>query len=279
MSDLDEPTLVTELLDSGVLLVTLNRPHRLNALTFEMFDELERICGRAEHDTDVRVMVVTGRGSGFCSGLDLDLVATLPGMEAPDMLAGQQRWARGITALCRLPKPVIAAVNGAAAGAGFGLALAADIRIAAASARFNAPFVRIGLSGGDVGISWLLPRVVGLGHAAEILLTGRMIDADDALRRGLVSGVVADSELLGTATALAREIAAHSPFGVRLTKQVLHANAGASSLETALELENRTQVLATRTRDVADAMAARRTGRRSSAPVAAEPDRRQKGTG
>jgi enoyl-CoA hydratase len=245
----------------GVLLATLNRPERLNALTLEGFDELTRLCARAEADDDVRALVVTGAGRGFCAGLDLDELATLGAMTGPDLLAGQERWSGAIAAFRRLTKPVIAAVNGPAAGAGFAHALAADVRLAAPGARFNAAFVRVGVSGGDVGVSWLLPRIVGLGHASEMLLTGRLVDAEEAARIGLVNRVVDAGALLDAAFAVAAEIAANSPFGVRLTKQVLQSNVDAPSLEAAMALENRNQTIALRTDDMAEALAAFREGR------------------
>jgi enoyl-CoA hydratase/carnithine racemase len=238
----------------GVLMVTLNRPERLNALTFESFDELRRLCSEIEADSSVRTLVVTGAGRGFCSGLDLRDAERLTEMNVSEMLEGQEHWADSIAAFRRLTKPVIAAVNGAAAGAGLALALAADIRIAATEARFNAAFVRIGLTGGDCGVSWFLPRIVGLGQASELLLTGRIIDAQEARRIRLVNKVVSADDLIPAALKLADEVAQNSPFAVRLTKQVLQANVDAPSLEAALELENRNQVLATRTDDMREAL-------------------------
>lgn len=167
----------------------------------------------------------------------------------------------GITAFRNLAKPVVAAVNGPAAGAGFGLALAADIRVVSSKASFHPAFVKIGLTGGDVGVSWMLPRIVGLGHASEILLTGRAVDAEHAARIGLANAVVEPEDLLDRAVGHAREIAAHSPFGMRLTKQVLQTNVDTPSLQAALELENRNQVLATRGRDMAEALRAFREKR------------------
>jgi len=247
---------VVEVPRPGVVLATLNRPERYNALTFAMFHAFVALCERVERDPEARVLIVTGAGRGFCSGLDLDDAEQLPTMSAPEMLAGQERWAAGIVAFRRLTKPVIAAVNGPAAGAGMGLALAADIRLATPAARFNAAFVRIGLTGGDVGVSWLLPRIVGLGRASEILLTGRLFDAEWAERIGLVNQIVEPEGLVEAACDLAVEIASNSPFGTRLTKQVLQANVDAPSLDAAIELENRNQVLATRTDDMAEALAA-----------------------
>jgi enoyl-CoA hydratase/carnithine racemase len=245
----------------GVVLATLNRPERMNALLFGTFDELRWLCEDIERDPAARVLVLTGAGRGFCSGLDLADAGRLREMSAAEMLARQEGWAAGIAAFRRLPKPVVAAVNGAAAGAGLALALAADVRVASTAARFNAAFVRIGLSGGDVGTSWLLPRIVGLGRAAEIMLTGRMVDAPYAERIGLVNVVAEPEALLDTAFELAAEMVSNSPFAMRLTKQVLQTNVDAPSLEAALELENRNQVLATRTEDMTEALAAFRDKR------------------
>jgi len=254
-------TLVLERPRAGVALATLSRPDRLNAITFEMFREFSALCAEIAADDGVRVLVLTGAGRGFCAGLDLEEAAQLPGMSAVEMMAGQESWADAIGAFHLLPKPVIAAVNGAAAGAGFSLALAADIRLAAPEARFNAAFVRIGLSGGDCGSSYLLPRVVGLGRAAEILLSGRFVGAAEAADMGLVNRVVAGADLLEEAFTLAEQIAANSPFGVTLTKRVLSMNVDAPSLAAALDLENRNQVLATRTQDMAEALTAFREKR------------------
>lgn len=182
-------------------------------------------------------------------------------MPAAVMLAGQESWARSIAGFRHMTKPVIAVVNGAAAGAGMALALAADIRIAAATARFNAAFVRIGLSGGDVGTSWALPRLVGLGRAYEILLTGRFVEAPEALHIGLVTDVVEGGQLLDRAMQTAAMIVGNSPVGMALTKQVVQLNVDAPSLEAALALENRNQVLATRTDDMVEALAAFRQKR------------------
>jgi enoyl-CoA hydratase/carnithine racemase len=245
----------------GVALLTLDRPERLNALTFQMFDELHGACEELTRDASVRAVVITGEGRGFCSGLDLDEAATLPSMTAAEMMLGQERWAGSMVALHELPQPVIAAVNGPAAGGGLGVALAADIRLAAPEARFNAAFVRIGLSAGDIGVSWSLPRVIGLGRAAEILVTGRFVDAEEAERIGLVNRVVPAEDLLAEAFAIGEQIAANSPLGVMLTKRVLHVNVDAPGLRSAIEVENRGQTLATRGTDFREALSAFRERR------------------
>lgn len=252
----DWSTLTLERPVDGVAVAMLNRPDKLNAITFRMFEEWREVCDEVAADQAVRALVVTGAGRAFCAGLDLADAATLTGMTAPEMMRGQESWADATAAFARLPKPVVAAVNGAAAGAGFSLALAADIRLAAPEARFNAAFVRIGLSGGDCGSSYFLPRVVGLGRAAEILLTGRFVGAEEAAEMGLVNRVVPAGQLLDQAVATAEQIAANTPFGVMLTKRVLHQNVDAPSLTAALEVENRNQVLTTRTEDMSEALQA-----------------------
>jgi enoyl-CoA hydratase len=242
--------------ESGIVVITLNRPERLNAIHDPLWDELDALCAAVEHDPAVRVIVLTGAGRGFCAGADLDTITALPSSSVTDFMRVQEKGANVIARIKRLPVPVVAAVNGPAAGGGLALALAADVRIAAPEARFNVAFVRLGLSGCDVGVSWLLPRVVGLGHASELMLTGRLIDADEGYRIGLVNRVVAATDLLPAALELAREMAANSPFALKLTKEVLQVNVDAGSIEAAIALENRNQVLASRTEDASIAMTA-----------------------
>lgn len=254
-------TLLVERPRPEVVLVHLNRPDRLNAITFEMFDEFIELQREVDDDPAVRVLVITGSGRAFCAGLDLDEAALLPGMTPLEMLAGQETWARSVAGFRHMDKPVIAAVNGPAAGAGMGIALAADIRLASTGARFNAAFIRIGLTGGDVGTSWMLPRLVGLGRAYEILLTGRFVDAEEALRIGLVTETTDPEDLLPRALATADVICGNSPVGVRLTKKVVQTNVDAPSLDVAIDLENRNQVLAVQTDDMTEALAAFREKR------------------
>jgi enoyl-CoA hydratase len=250
-------TLTIETPAAGVALITLRRPEKLNALNWTMVDELLEALAVIGRDRQVRVVVMTGEGRGFCSGMDLgldDAVGTADGVV--EVLERQERLASLALSLKGLRQPVIAAVNGPAAGGGAALAFGADVRLGSTAARFNVAFVRIGLSGCDVGVSYLLPRIVGAGIASEMMLTGRQVEADEALRIGLLNRVVEPGELLDAALELAGAIMANSPFAVEMTKQVLHRNIDAPSLETALELENRTQVLATRTEDMGEALAA-----------------------
>jgi enoyl-CoA hydratase len=155
-----------------------------------------------------------------------------------------------------LPQPIIAAVNGPASGGGLALALASDVRVAAASARFDVAFVRVGLSGCDIGVSWLLPRLIGAGKAFELMLSGRTFDAAEAAAMGLLSRVVADGVAIEAALETADSIAANSPFGVWMTKEVMWANLETGSLQAGIDLENRTQILALATGDMREAMAA-----------------------
>jgi enoyl-CoA hydratase/carnithine racemase len=239
-----------------IAVATLDRPERYNSMTNTMFREFEELADAVNEDDDVRVLILTGAGKAFCSGFDLDAADTLATMAALEMLAQQERAARGLLAIRSMRIPVIAAVNGAAAGGGFSLALAADIRLASTTAKFNAAFVRIGLSAGDLGVSWLLPRMIGPALAAELAYTGRFMFAEEAERCGLVNAVHEPDDLLGQATALAELICANSPGGVQLSKRALQANMEISSYAAALELENRGQALLTRTSDMTEALEA-----------------------
>jgi len=173
-ADIEYETLALDEAAPGVVVVTLNRPDRYNAMTNTMFDELEQLALALDHEHGCRVVVLTGAGKAFCSGYDLADADELPSLGALGMLDQQERAARALLAVRGMRVPVIAAVNGAAAGGGLSLALAADIRFASASAKFNAAFVRIGLSAGDLGASWLLTRLIGPARASEICFTGRM---------------------------------------------------------------------------------------------------------
>ncbi|HVX17946.1 MAG TPA: enoyl-CoA hydratase-related protein [Acidimicrobiales bacterium] len=242
----------------GVTLVTLDRPDRLNAMTAELVEELHAALDTIRADRECRVVVLTGAGRGFCAGLDLTGYGVPPGGDTSNSpqarLTVQQHIASLVPKLRGLRQPVIAAVNGAAAGGGFALALASDVRVAAASAKFNVAFVRIGLSGCDIGVSWLLPRLIGASKAFELLLTGRFVQADEAERIGLVSKVVGDGEVLDAALGLADLIVANSPFGVWMTKEVMWSQLEVPSLTAGIDLENRTQIVATFTEDHPEAL-------------------------
>jgi enoyl-CoA hydratase/carnithine racemase len=240
----------------GIRVVTLNRPDRYNAMTDTMFGELERIALALDDDDSCRVVVLTGAGRAFCAGYDLADAEELANLGALGMLDQQERAVRALLAVRSMRVPVIAAVNGSAAGGGLSLALAADIRLASATAKFNAAFVRIGLSAGDLGASWLLTRLIGPALTSEICFTGRFVPAEEAERIGLVNAVSAEDTLLDDALGMAHAIVANSPGGVQLSKRALQANLEVSSYAAALELENRGQALLTRGSDMPEALAA-----------------------
>ena len=243
-----------------VAVVTLDRPDRLNAMNHELVADLHDAFESIGTDNTCRVVVLTGAGRGFCAGLDLKGTGDPPhaeGLGRPQTsMKTQQHIARLIPRMRSLPQPIIAAVNGPAAGGGLALALGSDVRIAAESARFNVAFVRIGLSGCDIGVSWMLPRLVGASRAFELMLTGRLIDAAEAERIGLVLEVVPDGQVVDAALELAERICANSPFGVWMTKEVMWSNLEISSLQAGIDLENRTQLLTTFSEDMQEAMAA-----------------------
>jgi enoyl-CoA hydratase len=244
----------------GVTRITLDRPERLNAMNAVLIADLHQALADVAADPACRVVVLTGAGRGFCAGLDLAGYGDAPGSENLDRVgatfATQTDIAALVPRLRALPQPVIAAVNGPAAGGGLALALACDIRIASASARFNVAFVRLGLSGCDIGVSWLLPRLIGASRAWELMLTGRIIDAAEADRIGLVLRVVADDELQAAALETAGLIGANAPWGVRMTKEVMWSQLEVGSLQAGIDLENRTQVLSSMTNDMREAVAA-----------------------
>ncbi|GAB3379458.1 enoyl-CoA hydratase/isomerase family protein [Amycolatopsis echigonensis] len=256
MAELKPETMELSRPEEGIVVATLNRPESLNSMTVRMFAELEELAFALGDDDETRVLIVTGAGKAFCAGYDLDDADELTGLTALGMLERQEHAVRALSALRSLRIPVIAAVNGAAAGGGLALALAADIRLAAESAKFNAAFVRIGLSAGDLGSSWLLPRLIGPALASEIAYTGRFVFAEEAERIGLVNRVVPGEKLLDETIAMARLIRANSPGGVQLSKRALQANLEITSYAAALELENRGQALLTRSEDMPEALAA-----------------------
>lgn len=239
-------------------ILSLNRPEKLNAITLEMIGELREVLAGLASDLSTRVVILRANGRMFCAGTDLNVLTHNEGDgnlgEVQFIYHKTQQPLSEIPLLMRrAPQPIIAAVHGAAAGGGFAMALASDMRIAAESARFNAAFIRAGLSGGDVGVSYFLPRMVGLSKAAEYLYTGRFMDAHTAEELGVVSQVVPDDQLDAAAFELAEEVLRNSPLGIRMTKEVLNANIDAGCLENALHMENRTQALCTFTDDCKEA--------------------------
>jgi enoyl-CoA hydratase/carnithine racemase len=235
--------------DGAIVWLTLNRPHNLNALSAQMVSELEEFLHSLHSDAKTRVVVMRGAGRAFCAGLDLkeqNRGGTELGSSTTGTVETQRRMSDLVVAMRRAPQPFIAAIRGPAAGGGFALALACDVRIAGESARFNAAFIRIGLTACDMGVSYHLPRAVGSSIAYELMLTGRFINAQRALATGLVSELVPDSDLDAAAAKLAEEMCETSPLGLRLTKDCLMMSIDAGSLEQAIAIEDRNQVLCVR---------------------------------
>jgi len=245
----------------GIALVTLNRPDSLNAMTSEMVEQLHQCLDQIALDRNIRVVVVTGAGRGFCAGLDLGGYGSAPGYEwngaVEKGFAVQKHIASLIPHLRSLPQPVIAAVNGPASGGGFAVVLGSDIRLASVSARFNAAFIRIGLSACDIGTSWLLPRLVGAARAQELMLTGRLFDAREAHTMGLVTSVHEESDLLDSAFAKAQEVMLNTPLGVALTKEGMWSALEIPGMQAAIDMENRQQIMASFSDDAREARRAR----------------------
>ena len=233
----------------GVATVTLNRPDKLNALTFDSYADLRDLLAELPHRGDARVLVITGEGRGFCSGGDVEeIIGELQKMEAAELLDFTRMTGAVVKALRECPLPVIAAVNGIAAGAGSVVALAADFRLLARSASFAFLFTRVGLAGADMGSAYLLPRIVGLGRATELLMLGDKLGAEDAHRIGLATQVVDDEELRATADALARRLADGPALAYSTTKVLLTRELD-MDLGSAIELEAMTQALLMKSHD------------------------------
>jgi len=222
---------------TGVATITLNQPERLNALTFEVYEELRDTFIALDTEPGVRAVVITGKGRGFCSGGDVeDIIGALFGRDAAGLRQFTKMTCDLVLAIRRCRRPVIAALNGTVAGAGAVIAAACDFRVAADSARIAFLFVRVGLSGADMGASWLLPRIVGLGHATELLMLGDFVDAKRAHEIGLYHRVVPDNQVLADATALAERLARGPTDAIGVTKRALDIEA-AYDLERALAHE------------------------------------------
>ncbi|SFL74860.1 Enoyl-CoA hydratase/carnithine racemase [Bradyrhizobium sp. NFR13] len=247
-----EPLLIEH--DDGVDRVTLNRPESLNALDPALIDALNDYFESLQRNRKTRVVVLKGAGANFCAGLDLKhAMASRAGQNTPrtvtESLDSQRRIADIVMLMRRCSQPIVALVQGAAAGGGFALALAADIRIAAKSARMNCAFIKLGLGGCDIGSSYFLPRLVGVSVASELILTGRFIYADRALAVGLVSEVVEDGQLEAAAVPYVDAMMTASPVGLRLSKECINMSVDAGSIEAVIAMEDRNQVLCSRSED------------------------------
>ncbi|NWG54719.1 MAG: enoyl-CoA hydratase/isomerase family protein [Hydrogenophilaceae bacterium] len=238
--------------------VTLNRPESLNALNRELTDALTACFEGFYRDYDIRVVVLKGAGRAFCAGLDLKGYDAAP-RDQRSVQHGfdtQTRIRDIYKAMRRCPQPIVALVHGAACGGGFSLALASDIRIAGESARMNAAYIRIGLTGCDMGSSYFLPRLVGQTMASELLLTGRFVEAREAKEIGLVNRVVPDAQMEEAAAPLIEAMLANTPMGLRLTKDAINFSIDAPSMDAAMAMEDRQQVLTAQTHDHREALSA-----------------------
>jgi enoyl-CoA hydratase len=275
---MDLETVIIEKPRRHISVIKLNRPHRLNAMSAELISDIVEAFRHVGDDNDTWVAVLTGEGRGFCSGLDLEDPGVIPGVEGMSLprmaIHAIEHYAQVVPAMRAMPQPVIAAVNGAAYGGGLCLAVGADVRIAAASAVFNATGIVNGLTSTELGISFLLPRLIGSARSNDILLTGRRFDAAEAERIGLVSRVVDDGEVLNTALEIAEGMCQFSPFGLVMTKRVLWDNLEVPGLQAAIDVENRGQILLGHTENLPECIRARKEKRK---PVYTDEPRRHGG--
>lgn len=243
--------------EGGVDRVTLNRPEALNTLSPEMTEELLDYFGGLYRNHDVRVVVLKGAGRAFCAGLDLkgDGDGVQVG-SVPHTLRFQRNISEIVMRMRRCPQAIVSLIHGPACGGGFALALASDIRIAGESAKMNAAFIKLGLSGCDIGVSYFLPRLVGVSVASELIMTGRFVNAERALRIGLVSEVVPDEQLDAAGQGFIDDLLRTSPLGLRLTKECLNMSVDAGSLEAAVAMEDRNQALTVQSDDFVEGVTA-----------------------
>lgn len=250
-----------------VRLIRLNDPETLNAMSFGLVGALYTELREAADDNDCWAVVLTGTGRGFCSGLNLDEVGAPPGIDGLPLsriaIRAMEYMSGLVPAMRAIPQPIIAAVNGPAYGGGMCLALGADIRLVGKSAAFRSAGITNGLSGTELGVSYLMPRLIGASRSNEIILSGRVVEATEAERIGLASRVVEDDQLLDTALSLAGDITGHSTFGVEMTKAVLWDSLECGSLQSAIDLENRNQLMVRMlTRNLEEAIKARKARRK-----------------
>ena len=271
---MDFETIKFELREDGIGILTLNRPDKLNAMSFQMFEDLHTIFDNLMVNLNCRVLILKGQGKAFCAGLDLKEVNLLNMKKKPEdykkfyyldipetfknRMYFQWRLSQVIIKMRKISQPIIAIIHGAATGGGFALTLASDIRIAGEKARFNNAFIKLGLSGSDVGTSYFLPRLIGMSRAAELLYTGRFIKAEEAEKIGLVFKVVNGDEnkLLEVAMDIAKDLLTKSPLGLRMTKEAINLSLDSPSLETIIQLENRAQTLCGTSKDIKEGVSA-----------------------
>jgi enoyl-CoA hydratase/carnithine racemase len=264
---MDFETIEFELRENGIGILTLNRPEHFNAISSQMVLDLHKIFNHLLINLDCRVVILKGNGKHFCAGLDLKESGLLSSKKIPEDLKEkyfflntheilktqiyfQEYLSQIILKMRKISQPIIALIQGAASGGGFAFAMAADIRYASNDAKFNNAFIKIGLSGSDVGTSYFLPRLIGLSRASEILTTGRFIDSIEAERMGFISKVVDNGELFQKGLELADQLLLKSPLGLRLTKQAINLSMDAPSLDLITQFENRNQDLTSASKDI-----------------------------
>ncbi len=257
---------VTEKVRPNVTVIRLNRPERLNAMSFELVTALCDACAEVGADNRCWVVILTGEGRGFCSGLDLEDTGVIPGIDDMALsrvgMLAMSHFSKVVPALRAMPQPVIAAINGCAYGGGLCLSLGADVRFCAESAVFNATGIVNGLTSTELGASYLLPRAIGLSRSNDMLLTGRKVNAREAERMGLVSRIYPDDEILDRAVEAAEAMCEFSAFGLQMTKKVCWANVEAASLTAAIDLEDRNQLILGNTENLVECITARKEKRK-----------------
>lgn len=236
-------TLKAEALEGGILVVSLNRPDKYNAMNMMMMEELNDLWLKLKRDLETRVVILKGEGEkGFCAGMEVaDIIKPATMKNIPAMYDLQLPIGELQINMRNCPQPIICLVHGAAAGAGFSFAIASDIRIIAPDARFSAAYVNVGLAGADMGSSYFLPRIIGTGRAFEYLYTGAWMNAEEAMQLGFASRCVEKDKLMETAMGIAQVIAKKDPLAMKLTKEAVNLNIDAPSLESAIIMENRNQ--------------------------------------
>ncbi|MFX0174936.1 MAG: enoyl-CoA hydratase/isomerase family protein [Candidatus Hodarchaeota archaeon] len=269
---MDFETIKFELNEKGIGIITFNRPGKANAMSFQMVEDLHSLFDQLETNLDCRVIIMRAEGNVFNAGQDLVDGAILKTkrkpehlkkffyIDVPDVVKScmyyQWRIAELIVKMRKISQPIIAMINGAAIGAGFSLTMATDIRIATKKAKFNAAYIKFGLTGSDMGSSYFLPRQIGMSKATELLYTGRFFDAEEAEKNGFVLKVVEENELLTAAVELAQNMLHKSPLGLRMTKQAINLSMDSPSLETIIQIENRGQILCSMSNDVMEGLKA-----------------------
>jgi enoyl-CoA hydratase len=256
------PTVELVSVHPHVRVLRLNRPEQLNAINFELVADLHRQLDVVASDDECRVVILTGAGRAFCSGLDLKAWGEVPAVGTDPYRkagsTGQSYLSSLVSHIRSTPQIVIASVNGPAYGGGFALSLACDLRVASVSATFCSAFIRTGLTGTDVGISYFLPRLIGASRAFDLMVTGRSVDADGAMEMGIVSRVAEDAALDEDVRSMAEEVASFTATGLRMTKEAMWTNLDTPSLDACLALENRNQDIAGQTTEVREYMSSYR---------------------